>query len=338
MLSRSPTALSENNDTYNPEGLTPGKDRRIRMDYGQEIGKIIGELRRARGMTQEQLAAKLGITYQAVSKWENGQACPDIALLPLLAQTFGVTVDSLFGLEPEDREPADEWEEECLSEGGVQCDNLPWEDDGTLRAVLFIGRRLVAGPAEELRRRNTKVRFVYEGGALNVESCFSVECGDVQGSVRAGGDVNCGDVQGAVHAGDGVHCSDVSDSVKAGNSVKCGDVAGSVAVGTTVSCSDVGDNVECGSISCGDIGGFVNSQGDVTCGDVGGDVQAQNVHCGDVSGDVKTDGEVRCSDVGGSVTAQIVASCGDVGGSVECATISCGDVYGGVKINRIDGR
>lgn len=72
MLSRSPTALSENNDTYNPEGLTPGKDRRIRMDYGQEIGKIIGELRRARGMTQEQLAAKLGITYQAVSKWENG--------------------------------------------------------------------------------------------------------------------------------------------------------------------------------------------------------------------------------------------------------------------------
>ena len=47
-------------------------------------------------MTQEQLAGKLGLTFQAVSKWETGLSCPDIALLPQLAEIFGVTVDQFF--------------------------------------------------------------------------------------------------------------------------------------------------------------------------------------------------------------------------------------------------
>jgi Predicted transcriptional regulators len=60
------------------------------------IGDKIRELRRARGITQEQLADAVGISFQAVSKWETGIALPDITLVPALAGYFGVTTDELF--------------------------------------------------------------------------------------------------------------------------------------------------------------------------------------------------------------------------------------------------
>jgi len=62
----------------------------------QELGRKIKSLRGARGMTQEALAAALGVSPQAVSKWETGVTAPDIALLPGLSVAFGVTIDELF--------------------------------------------------------------------------------------------------------------------------------------------------------------------------------------------------------------------------------------------------
>lgn len=60
------------------------------------IGNKIKELRKQRGMTQEQLANGIGISFQSVSKWENGIAFPDITLAPILASYFGVSMDELF--------------------------------------------------------------------------------------------------------------------------------------------------------------------------------------------------------------------------------------------------
>ena len=68
-----------------------------------ELGKKIKQLRFKAGMTQEQLAEKLGIGPQSVSKWENAVAMPDITVLPLLAEIFGVTIDDLFDLTTEQR-------------------------------------------------------------------------------------------------------------------------------------------------------------------------------------------------------------------------------------------
>ena len=63
-----------------------------------EIGNKIKQLRYKSGLTQEQLASKLGISAQSISKWETSVTMPDISLLPALAGEFGVTIDELFDL------------------------------------------------------------------------------------------------------------------------------------------------------------------------------------------------------------------------------------------------
>lgn len=71
----------------------------------ETIGKRISALRKARGMKQEELAERLDVSGQAVSKWENDQTCPDIGLLPRLARVFGVTTDYLLTGEQEQEPP-----------------------------------------------------------------------------------------------------------------------------------------------------------------------------------------------------------------------------------------
>lgn len=61
-----------------------------------KINEQIAFLRKQKGLTQEELANALGVTNQAVSKWESAQCCPDIQLLPDIAKLFGVSIDVLF--------------------------------------------------------------------------------------------------------------------------------------------------------------------------------------------------------------------------------------------------
>lgn len=68
-----------------------------------EIGNQIKQLRLRRGITQEAMAQHLGVTAQAVSKWERGAATPDIGMLPGISAYFGVTIDELFSLSDDTR-------------------------------------------------------------------------------------------------------------------------------------------------------------------------------------------------------------------------------------------
>ena len=68
-----------------------------------ELGAKIKQLRVRAGLTQEQLAERLGLSAQAVSKWETASAMPDITLLPLIAEQFGVSIDELFDLTREQK-------------------------------------------------------------------------------------------------------------------------------------------------------------------------------------------------------------------------------------------
>lgn len=92
------------------------------METRGKLGARIVELRRAKGMTQEQLAAALGVSSPAVSKWETDTSCPDIALLCPLARALGTNVDTLLQFEAQpSEEQVTEWMNELLEQ--VHQDN-----------------------------------------------------------------------------------------------------------------------------------------------------------------------------------------------------------------------
>ena len=72
-----------------------------------KLGERIRELRQRDGRTQEALAGELGVTAQAVSRWEKGICCPDVEVIPSVANYFGVSIDELFGYDNERMKKAD---------------------------------------------------------------------------------------------------------------------------------------------------------------------------------------------------------------------------------------
>ena len=265
------------------------------------MGARIAQHRKEKGLTQEGLATQLGVTNQAVSKWEGDVCCPDIQLLPALADALGLSLDALFGREAPAPEAAPIQEEPETAPIGLVAE-LPWADDDSLHAVLYKGHRLLQ--SENIPERSggllhllagqkdaQQVVLQFHGTVQDIHSAFAVHCeGDVAGSIRAGDGVTCGAVGGDVQAGDGVTCGSVAGSVRAGDSAQCEGVGGDVQAGDGVRCGDVGGSVQAGdSVTCGGVEGSVNAGESVRCGNVGGNVRANDsVH---VQG--RVDGEIQ---------------------------------------------
>ena len=253
------------------------------------MGTRISARRRDKGLTQEALANILGVSNQAVSKWEGDICCPDIALLPLLADTLEMTLDELFGRESKAASaPANDQVLPVAAE-------LPWEDDDSIHAVLFQGHRLLQPKQGSLFRHDKydeirkTVELHFSGTAQDIYSDFSVVCTDstISGSVRAGDSVTCTDVGGDVTAGDDVTCGNVGGNVQAGDSVHCtGDVQGNVRASDSVTCGNVGGDVSANdSVRCGEVKGNVRASDSVTCGDISGSVSAERVRCTKAGGE-----------------------------------------------------
>ncbi|MDE7067549.1 MAG: helix-turn-helix domain-containing protein, partial [Schaedlerella arabinosiphila] len=66
-----------------------------------QIGEVIRKHRKLKNLTQEEMAARLGVTAPAVNKWENGNSFPDIMLLAPIARLLGITVDTLLSFREE---------------------------------------------------------------------------------------------------------------------------------------------------------------------------------------------------------------------------------------------
>lgn len=198
------------------------------------IGTTIAALRKEQNMTQEALANALGVTNQAVSKWESDQSCPDISLLPSIAELFHVSIDSLFGREtiPASTLPS-----------------LPWADDDTLRIVVFRGHSYLENHDSashiHIRLTGSNMQNVECAASLTVE-------GNVYGNANSAGSLSCGDVYGDATAGGNVNCDNVQCDVRAGGSVTCDNVGCNVQAGCNVTCDSVGGNVTgSGKISLG---------------------------------------------------------------------------------------
>jgi len=251
-----------------------------------KICENIKNLRKETGLGQDALAEALGVSVQAVSKWETGNSLPDVALLPGIAEFFGVTVDYLF-FGPREATP--------------EID-VPFTDDGILRVVQFIGRKMITKNVFE-KNRDLRESFiplsidqVYKNEPVSVQIWGSAKIeGDIGGSVEAGDSVNCGNVGAHVEAGDGVNCGNVGAHVEAGDGVNCGNVSAHVEAGDHVNCGNVSGNVEAGdSVKCGNVGGDVNAGDEVKCGDVNGSVECDgDIYCGEIKGDAHCEGDIH---------------------------------------------
>jgi len=122
---------------------------KISMNDGEGMGSVIRRLRMEREWTQEELAARIRVSSQAVSKWETGQSLPDISQVPTLARTFGVTTDELFGIEslPNDRpeldfsgyDPEKAWEDwQALRDRIEEYEGI----DGWIWSYVYVGYQL----------------------------------------------------------------------------------------------------------------------------------------------------------------------------------------------------
>ena len=234
------------------------------------IGTNIRQLRQKAGISQEALAGVLGISVQAVSKWENEQSYPDIGFLPQIAAYFHVTTDYLLtGQESPEAAPAA---------------GLP--DDGVLRILQFRGSQLLTKNLYD-----PQIRIMLE---IRKEDCEGNHCPTIPVEVWGSADIK-GCISGGVRAGDGVNCGNVSGGVKAGDGVNCANVSGGVNAGDGVNCANVSGGVSAGDgVTCGQVSGGLRSGGSIRCGDIHGDILscAGTIRCRRLKGKVLCDAQV----------------------------------------------
>ncbi len=118
-------------------------------------------------LTQGELAEKLGVSTAAVSKWEQETSCPDISLLPQIAEIFNVSIDELFGRQII-REPIYDF-----------VDSVPWNDDRKMRIAIFYGQKLMHQNSYEcpsLGKAN-QIKFHFDCGSsvINGSCKFTIE-------------------------------------------------------------------------------------------------------------------------------------------------------------------
>lgn len=237
-----------------------------------KLNDIISFHRKKQGLTQEELAKKLGVTNQSVSKWEAAQCCPDISLIPKLADIFEISIDELFGREP--------------SVNDV-CAQFPLRDDDTFRVVVARGKRVMSVDDIDKTIDITFPKNCNE----TTRQYFKVE---VFGNICCDASIN-GDVIGHGR----IECNQINGDIKeCKNNISCnGAINGAVNANGNISCGDsVSGDVNCGeNVACGDgIGGDVHCGGSVTCGDgINGDVQCGgNIECKAIEGDVECQGNI----------------------------------------------
>lgn len=180
------------------------------------MGAIIQGKRKELKLTQEMLANHLGVTNQAVSKWEQNICYPDITLLPMLAELFECTIDELFDIKSVQKV-------------------LPWADDDTLYFAAFKGHRILTKQIENEKR----VHFAFQGCVQNLRVYGDLLCNRVLGNVKADGSVACDDVGGSVHTASGITCNNIKGPVSAGGSITCDAIEGDVTAGGNVQCDTI---------------------------------------------------------------------------------------------------
>ena len=283
--------------------------------------------RKKQGLTQEELAVKLGVTNQSVSKWESAQCCPDISLLPKLADIFEISIDELFGIVPRmsmTKEVNDAEKDAVFSKAVKIVKESGKVSASLLQRKLNIGYEeavhLIDLMKDELTDKedfssqfswpdDDTFRVVVARGKKvisvddidkTIDITFPKNCNETTRQyfkVEVFGNISCdSSINGDVIGHGEIECNEINgDITESSQNVNCqGNINGNVNAGANISCGgSIGGGVNCGNnVSCaGEINGAVN------CGD--------NVACGDnIKGDVNCGGNIECKTIEGNVECQ----------------------------------
>ena len=136
------------------------------------LAQNIKTFRKQNGLTQEEFAEKLGVTFQAVSKRETAKSAPDVILLPLIAETFGCSIDDLFSYLPKNKRepicilPGDQAPDELKAYVGKQL-RYQLDRDGSTDPFLTIMEENLSGnfelTDENIDRLLDAYRAIYKG-------------------------------------------------------------------------------------------------------------------------------------------------------------------------------
>jgi len=203
------------------------------------IGKNIKILRQQNNITQETLAEYLGISYQAVSKWENDTNTPDIALLPVIAEYFHISLDNLFS----DNISAITEIAEIFKE---------IHDDDIIRVVQLQGKKILRTDKTEQGKSNP-IELIFPINNINGDdTSFKVEIwgdvsvtGDINGDIVCKGDISCVDINGDVDCKGDIYCTDINGDVVCNQNIYCTDIYGDVACKVGIYCNDIYGDVAC---------------------------------------------------------------------------------------------
>ena len=165
------------------------------------IGQNIKQLRQQSQLTQEQVAERLGVSYQAVSKWETNANTPDIALLPKIAALFAVPIDALFS------ERVTDWSE-------LQSF---MKNDDVIRVIQMRGTKILkvsATPSPD----HPPIEIAFPRNCNDRTQYFKVE---VYGHVFADGSIN-----GDVVCHQTVQCAAINGDVRSEGAIKVNELNG----------------------------------------------------------------------------------------------------------------
>ncbi|MGZ9582978.1 helix-turn-helix domain-containing protein [Paenibacillus marinisediminis] len=224
-------------------------------------------LRKEMKLTQDAMADKLGVTFQAVSKWENGQTFPDITLLPELSKLFKRSIDDLLlhDVSQPNSGAAQHGHISTDATGGSYNNEFTSSADGQYSIKLFHNDIEVAAFSE----LDERIDINLTGTMNSVDSAFSINCGCVEGNVNAGGSVTCDYVEGSVVAGGSITCDSVQGDVRAGGSLTCDSVDGDAHAGGNITCDSIEGNAKAGNmIQCDTIQGDASAGFQVICNEV----------------------------------------------------------------------
>ena len=327
------------------------------------------ELRKASGMTQEQLAAEFGVSVQAVSKWETAASYPDIELMPRIADLFGVSLDELLRdvkneknidageeihtdaeqqcdaacnpesveveYEDENDDENDGDDEEDDDDENDDDDDDEEDDDGSCIFVKKGRNGVVSVSTDAIEEFGRKIERMAKKKAEKAGCAFEKSAKKHSRSSTR-------------NYGNRFEWSNIMiDEMPDDNTLRVVLMRGKQIVSSQEYDPAVCIPVELKYEKENGIAGMFGRKGGRTdCsinveiwgnadinGSVNGDVYAGgNVNCGEIGGDVGAGGNVGCADVGGDVGTGGSVECGKVSGDVNAGKdVNCGDILGHAK-------